>query len=348
MTVNCTHLNWLLLGVFLIFSVTCALAQEGLEHATPSAKAPDTFSVNFVAAFSSSKDIDQAPGFGKSVFEFIFGEDDERLMKPVAVTVTSAGQIFIIDQGQRSLITIDREKKDFDSIESVRKQGLFSLVSVCQAWDDVLLFADSEKNKLFSIGRKKKRVRPFAASVTLNQPTGLAYHPLRDEVWVVETKAHRIVVLDRHGKRLRTIGARGTGKDDFNYPTSIWIDAAGTVHVVDSMNFRVKIMDGQGEVLSVFGEPGDSTGYVARSKGIATDSFGHIYVVDGLFHTVQIFDRKGVFLYNFGKQGGGLGEFWLPSGIFIDHKNFIYVADSYNARIQMFKMGKRSRGKIND
>ncbi|MCX6268382.1 MAG: 6-bladed beta-propeller, partial [Bacteroidetes bacterium] len=210
-----------------------------------------------------------------------------------------------------------------------------SLVGMCSNTFSEILFTDSFRKKVYRISPGKKKLQVLNDSLKLDQPTGIAYSELRGEIWVVETNAHRIAVLNGRGEIIKHIGSRGTKAGEFNYPTHIWIDKSGLVYVVDAMNFRIQVFNDSGEVVSVFGEPGDASGYFARPKGIATDSHGNIYLVDALFHVVQVFNIQGKFLYTLGRQGHGEGEFWMPSGIFIDKDNFVYIADSYNSRIQV-------------
>jgi len=247
---------------------------------------------------------------------------------------------WVLDQGICNLFEVENEVGEMPHIRKNEFKNLNSLVGICAFKDEKLLFTDSFLNKLFVFTPDKKELIVLNDSLILDQPTGVAYSPLFNEIWVVETKAHRISVLNEKGELIKRIGQRGTSVGEFNYPTSIWIDKSGKVFLVDAMNFRIQIFSPEGEYLSSFGKTGDATGYFARSKGIATDSSGNIYVVDALFNAVQIFDQSGNFLYTFGVRGREKSEFWMPSGIFIDTNDFIYVADCYNARVQVFQRVK--------
>ena len=213
-----------------------------------------------------------------------------------------------------------------------------SLVGITAFHNTEILFTDSQLNQLFLVNAEKKECRILNDSLKLNQPTGIAYSVINNEIWVVETGAHRIVVLNEKGEIKKTIGSRGNGKGEFNYPSNLCIDKIGNIYILDAMNFRVQVLNKEGDVISVFGTIGDATGSFARPKGIATDSYGNIYVSDALFHVVQVFDIKGNLLYYFGSQGHDEGQFWMPAGLYIDNNNYIYVADSYNSRVQIFQL----------
>lgn len=273
--------------------------------------------------------------FSQRVSELVFGQKPKELVKPFGIVASHPEHYLVLDQGAGTVF--ECSEGEALQLKSMKKAELefSSLVGMCQIPGGDLLCTDSRKNLVFRVS--DHGLSPLSSSVSFNQPTGIAYCESRDEVWVVETGAHRICVLSGKGELVKYIGARGSASGAFNYPTFIWIDAKGQVYIVDSMNFRVQVFDHQGNALFAFGESGDATGYMARPKGVACDSEGNIYVADALFHVVQIFDREGNYLYNFGKQGQEAGEFWMPAGIHIDQQDHIYVADSYNARIQVFE-----------
>jgi len=286
-----------------------------------------------------SADIKQSKKKFKDQFNsVIFGLKQQELSNPVAVLATSPIEFWILDQGNKTVFRVQNGVGDIP--HSISKSGLdlSSLVGICAGPNSDILFTDSKTQKIYRISPEKKKPEVVNDSLVLEQPTGIAYSSSENEIWVVESKAHRIAVLNQKGELIKRIGHRGNAEGEFNYPTHIWIDKKGYIYINDALNFRIQVLNSDGDVISVFGKAGDASGFLARPKGIATDSFGNIYVVDALFHLVQVFDLKGDFLYTFGNQGHGNGEFWLPSGIFIDSLDNIYVADTYNSRIQVFKL----------
>ncbi len=285
---------------------------------------------------SPTKDGKNNQGLGDKISRVVFGKRPQAVVKPFSVVANNPEHFWILDQGAGSVF--EMEDGGAQALKAVKKaDGIFpSLVGLCKGPYGDLLFTDSRLEQVWRI--KGGALSLFTDSFKLSQPTGIAYHRQRDEIWLVETGAHRISIFSAEGKWIRSMGERGSGPGSFNFPTFIWIDDSGRVYVVDSMNFRVQIFSSKGDFLSVFGQSGDATGDMARPKGVAVDSRGHIYIADALFHVVQIFDREGRFLLSFGGQGQGKGEFWMPLGLYIDSEDFIYVADSYNARVQVFQV----------
>jgi DNA-binding beta-propeller fold protein YncE len=295
--------------------------------------------IQWVSQFPPDKENKPKVSFAKKVTDFIAGENDElRLIKPMSVIAVNPDTFIVFDQENGLPFYVKNQQLEF--IKCTKKRNLYfpSIVNSCYVKNHGFVFTDSKLNKIFFILADQKEVKVLNDSLKLNQPTGIAYSADKEEIWVVETAAHRISVLNLKGELIKQIGKRGTGNGEFNYPTSVWIDREGMTYVIDAMNYRVQIFNKDGKYLSSFGKQGDATGYFARPKGIATDSHHNIYITDALFHTVQIFDKDGKYLYNFGEQGREPGQFWMPSGIFIDKNDYIYVSDTYNSRIQIFKI----------
>jgi DNA-binding beta-propeller fold protein YncE len=256
----------------------------------------------------------------------------------VAISAVNSELFWTIDQENGLIFKVDKGVGEITQFKNKHYKQFPSLVGMCALPGGKMLFSDSFLNKIFVFEKGKSRLISLNDSLTFERPTGIAYSMLTHEIWVLETTANRITVMNEQGKFIRRLGNRGAEPGEFNFPTSIWIDNTGIVYIVDALNFRVQIFSQEGKVLRVFGKNGDAAGNFARPKGIATDSYGNIYVADALFNVVQIFDSSGHFLYRFGKQGQKNGEFWMPSGIYIDEKDFIYIADSYNSRVQVFKL----------
>lgn len=294
--------------------------------------------IRWVTMFPSDKKADQKKNLLGRVSEFIFGPKPVVIAKPMAIAANSPDDYFVLDQKTMAVVSVEEQKAKKLNPKTKLEFPPASIVDLCRIPGQGFWVTDSKTGRIYRVSEDGKQASVLNPDSVFNQPTGIAYHAPSKTVWVLETKAHRVLVLDLDGNRLKTIGVRGTRPGEFNYPTHIWIDDKGLVYIVDSMNYRVQILDENGGWLSMFGQVGDGTGSFARPKGVATDSHGNIYVVDALFHTVQIFNKEGRFLYNFGSQGREAGDFWMPNGIYIDSNDYIYVADTYNARVQVFQL----------
>ncbi len=293
------------------------------------------YSVKWIGQFPEERE-PAGRSWGERITSLLIGERSMALVKPFGVVAAHPEDLCILDQGAGTLLKVDQGRAKMVRSMNRGSQEYPSLVGISEGNGSDLYVTDSRLNLVCRVAGEQ--IEPITGAATLQQPTGIAFHPLSQELWVCETAGHRIAILGSDGRLIKRIGKRGADPGEFNFPTFIWIDGEGKVYIVDSMNFRVQVLDAEGNFLFCFGENGDGTGQMARPKGIATDSHGNIYLADALFHVVQVFDREGHYLDNFGGQGQGHGEFWMPAGIFIDRQDCIYVADSYNAKIQIFQL----------
>lgn len=302
--------------------------------AWPSPPAPAQ--IVYVRAISSPADLGLTKNFFVRLFEFVFGEESQRLVRPMAV-VDVAGVLYVADPGAKGVHRFDRPAGRYRLIHGEFGAALPSPVGLAVGANGDVYATDSVLGAVFVL----KPGAEFATRLNLNgvlrQPTGIAFDPVDKQLLVSDTTSHDVKVFTLNGTLVKTIGRRGDGDGEFNFPTMLWRSDVGQLMVTDSLNFRIQIFDLTGKFVGKFGKVGDGNGDSPRQKGVSTDRIGHIYVADSLLHAVQIFDSSGRFLLSFGGLGQAPGEFWLPTGVFVDAENLIYVTDSYNRRVQVFK-----------
>ncbi len=297
---------------------------------------PEPPRIVYVRSFSKPDDLGISKTFFQRLRDLVFGAEESHMVRPIAVT-ESGGALYVADPGARGVHRFDKVKGDYDLIQGLKETPLPSPVGLARGADGEIYLTDSKLAQVLVIRRGEKVATPLELEGELLQPTGLAFDTSSKQLYVVDTKANRIQVYNAQGGLVRSIGKRGTGPGEFNYPTLLWLTPQGRLYITDSLNFRVQILDREGRFVATFGHVGDGTGDAARQKGVATDHHGHVYVVDSLFHAVQVFDENGRYLLTVGAQGQGRGEFWLPVGISIDDYDNIYIADTYNQRVQVLR-----------
>lgn len=257
---------------------------------------------------------------------------NEPLIKPFGIALDEDDNICLTDTGANVVCFYDRTKKQWrrwDRIGNIR----FSAPVAVAKRHGVIYVADSALGKVVAFDQNAKLV--FQITNHLEHPAGLAI--LGDQLFVADSRRHCVVVFDLRGSYRSEFGRRGTGPGEFNFPTHLTADAAGTLYVTDSMNGRVQMLDAQGRFKAQAGILGDRPGQFGRPKGVAVDSFGHLYAIDALFDNLQVFDQGGRILLSVGAAGPKPGEFWLPNGVAISRTNEIFITDSYNRRVQILK-----------
>jgi DNA-binding beta-propeller fold protein YncE len=256
------------------------------------------------------------------------------LTRPHGVFVDDNEILYVTDVGRA--VVVDLKTSESFIITRMGDLPLSAPIGIAASPDGRIFMADAD---LALVGIYAPGGRKFLRLLEgwFARPTGLALSAATGRLYVSDSWAHTVYVYDFGGKRLGSIGRRGEGPGEFNYPTHVAVDRQGFLYVADTLNFRVQIFSPDGEFRSSFGRAGDSYMEFDKIKGIAVDSEGHIYVTDAVQDMVKIFDREGRILLFFGRKGLFYGQFYLPAGIHVDSRDRVFVADSLNRRVQAFQ-----------
>ena len=149
----------------------------------------------------------------------------------------------------------------------------------------------------------------------INRPAGLAFDK-NDNLYMVESRNHRVSVFTRDGKYQFGWGGLGDGDGQFNLPWGIEIDHQGDVYVADWRNDRIQKFAPDGTFLMKFGESGDGEGQFSRPTGVAVDKDGHIFVTDYKNDRVQVFRADGSYITTMRGQAG-LSK-WGAERVYLD------------------------------
>lgn len=330
------------LQAVILFFLTCSLFLSFAGCAKPYSKPtgeyiwpspPETPRIKWITQWSNQYDF---KGPDPMLTFFLGGEAVESMSRPNDVTADSAGNIYVADAELGRIFFLDMQKNE---LRTFGEDVLAGPVGV--AVDNkrgILFVADSRLDRVIGLDKKTGNVLiRIGKPKEFANPSGLVYDEERERLYVADTQNHIIRVLDKDGNSLLTIGKRGNGDGEFNFPTYLALDGKGRLFVADTLNFRVQIFDQDGNFQKKFGKLGDSSGSFTRPYGIGVDSEGHVYVADSAFNNFQIFEEDGTLLLWVGNTGKKPGEFFLPTGMFIDKRDRIYVADTFNRRVQVFQ-----------
>ncbi len=301
---------------------------------------PASPKIRFLRTLAGPQDLAAEPTLFGRIGELLFGVREEWLVRPTGVAVEGS-RLWVADPGGQAVHLFDLAQREHRTLRAAGRDTFLSPVGVTGDGAGGVYVADSALGRVFHLSRDEDVLAVITQG--LARPTGLAFSPSRKRLYVADTGSSQVLLVEAD-RIVRTIGRRGTGPGEFNYPTSLLLDPRDFLYVVDSLNFRIQILDPEGRFVSQFGKVGDGSGDLARPKGVGVDREGHVYVVDALFDAVQIFTPRGEFLLGFGERGTGPGQFWLPAGLAFDGEDRIYVADSYNQRIQIFQYLKGGEG----
>lgn len=181
--------------------------------------------------------------------------------------------------------------------------------------------------------------RPFepATKLDLFEPLGLAFDR-QGNLYVSDVGGpiHRILVFDRTGAVIRTIGEKG----QFNFPNGLVVDDRGNLFVANSNDGQVLVIDPTGKQIGLIPR-GQADGELGLPRGVSIDDSGRLYVVDSTGQALQIYtldDATSLPKYygTVGSEGMGDGQFEYPNGVATDARARIYIADWANDRLQVW------------
>lgn len=172
------------------------------------------------------------------------------------------------------------------------------------------------------------------ATGSFSEPRGIAADA-SGNLYVADTKNHRIQVFDAAGKPLRAFGTMGKGDGQLNEPCGIALDARGDVWVADTWNGRIAHFSPDGAWRGALIDP-QKPFFGPRAVVV---SQGQIFVADTGNKRIARFDPDGRRIADWGTNGIGAGQFVEPVGLAADAAGNIYVADTGNHRIQVFEPG---------
>jgi len=269
----------------------------------------------------------------------------ETMIKPYGIAVAPDGRVFVTDTAARRVFAFDPELRKVTFIGEHGNGRVTKPIGVAVDEDGRVFVTDATLGRVFAYDRDGNLALAIGHDGEFKNPSGLAIDRVNKRLYVADASKHQIACYSTlDGTLVQTIGERGTGPGQFNFPTNLFVDREGRLYVADTLNFRMQIFDAAGRFAGTFGEQGDTPGTLNRPKGVGVDSEGHIYVADTSFNNFQVFDPSGQLLLVVGGGGSRPGEFRLPAGLHIDSRDRIYVADQGNSRVQVFQY-LRARGR---
>jgi hypothetical protein len=186
-------------------------------------------------------------------------------------------------------------------------------------------------------------------NILFYMPTAMAF----DEegfIYVLDSGNHRIQKFDADGTYVATIGNKGQGPGEFQFPQSIDVDSSGMLYVSESMNRRIQILSPEGEEQKTIKMIEDSVGLVRAygsdqmlMGGTGLFSFGMGMMNEeekALPKFLRVLNMEGEIQKDFGRQYDFKDFLMNRMGnqfhFILDESDNIYVAFDYQNRIEKY------------
>ncbi|MCC6382903.1 MAG: NHL repeat-containing protein, partial [Dehalococcoidia bacterium] len=279
-----------------------------------------------------------------------FGTGPAQFVAPVDVETDSAGNLYVVDSRTRKLQkfdpqgnllgAVDVRPSPADTREASEPWGL------AVAPDGTVAVADT-------FGW---RVRLFNASL---QPTGVMFgeppgDPAKEpgpyelygprdvafdaqgNIWVTDTGHARLVVYDRTGRFLRSVGGtKGAGPGQFDEPVGLSIAADGTVFVADMFNARVVVLEPDGAYRASFRVDGWGGKLVTDKPYLRALGDGRVALSLPGANQVRVYDRAGNLQGNVTAPDEPVSR---PYGIVETGDGKLWVVEGGSARVRQFPL----------
>ncbi len=311
--------------------------------------APEEPRMRFVAVVRGSADVGASKSSASSSLkDVLLGKDrmaSERpapgtFGKPFGVAVDGYGRIIVADPAMAAVAVVDGQRRMFTTIGETSKQAMFRTpFSVAVDEANNIYVGDTSLARVMVFGPDLGYKTTIGAKGELAAPTGLAVDDARHRLYVVDARRHSVVVFELpSGRHLETVGGRGAGPRQFNFPTAVAVGPDGRVYITDTMNYRVQVLDAELRFVRAFGSLGVQPGQFRRPKGVAVDGDNVVYVADAEFNNIQLFNADGQPLMYVGEFGTRPGQMLLPGGVAVDRlRHRVYVVEQMNKRVQVFE-----------
>lgn len=167
-------------------------------------------------------------------------------------------------------------------------------------------------------------------------------------LYVLDTGNHRIQKFSPDGEYLRTIGRKGQGPGEFNFPGSLDIDEQGNLVVASPYTKRIQIINPEGQEIHGITITGDFSHYLrvlgperfvaaARRRMPLPEEENHM---NGLDPLIQVMDRECNVLKTFGEPRDYKHGFVNQTGNEVRYAvgpdGFVYVSFRHQNRIEKY------------
>lgn len=258
------------------------------------------------------------------------------LRRPQGVAEGKDGRIWVADVSRQAVFQFDTVAGTLQVFDRVDKARRFvAPVGVAPLPDGGAIVSDAELGILVFLTATGVP-RKVVGDGLFERPTGLAVDPASDRIFVADTKANTVKVIDHEGTLLATIGQEGDAAGQLNSPTYIAL-SEDRLYVTDTLNARIQVFDKEGGFVSSFGERGLYVGNLTRPKGVAVSEDGLVYVIESYYDYLLVFDLEGRLLLPIGGTGHRPGQFYLPSGVWAGQGGRVYVSDMFNGRVAILQ-----------
>jgi outer membrane protein assembly factor BamD (BamD/ComL family) len=203
---------------------------------------------------------------------------------PSAFFVDPSGKIFVARENllisekvETTAVTIPQPGKP----EPRRVEEIPSAVALSTGHRIVV---DKKERDVIRLDAGGQYLGPFAPGVNTER---LAVNRL-DDLAMIDKDNKTVVIVDREGKPLVKIAAKGAGYQ-FDEPVDLEFDQLGHLYVLDRGRQSVFVFAPRGRLITAFTLPEKAPGAFSRARALAVDAAGRLYIFDERAKRIQVY-----------------------------------------------------------
>ncbi len=271
------------------------------------------------------------------VIAFVYGHEPV-LRSPTHVVTDSRGRLIVSDPARASVQVLDGQGSF--RIAGGPGRRLQRPNGVAVDAEDNIYVADGKLGMLLVYspeGRFLRYLGRFHGESMFAGPAGIAIHQASGRLYVLDSPADELVVLDLQGKVLQRVGGRRTpvGSVRFDEPTELAMNH-GSLAVLDSSGSRIQVLDLDGDLLHSFKVRNLAGPPRSTEFALAMDGKGNVYVSHVGTAALRIYRPDGTSIGELTQLPGARKRMGLPSGAWIDAREHIYLTEQAAGSIYVF------------
>ena len=237
------------------------------------------------------------------------------------LTVAPNGTIFVSDNYNHKFHVFDAARKFVKSFGQYGTQNGQLQSPNCVAITSQGLLYIANGNRVDVLTENGDFVHRIGVEI-LKTPYDVSVH--NGDVFVADSGNHRVAVFSEDGKLSHTIGSRGTGAGQFDYPVHVAISPDGELYVSDCRNHRIQVFTTQGAYITEFGN-----GLLQYPHKVLFTGDKHVLIADQNNNRIAAFNQGGKLVKSVPCAG-------YPRGLAFDKKGDLLVACYRGKRVCIF------------
>jgi DNA-binding beta-propeller fold protein YncE len=262
----------------------------------------------------------------------VHGDGPGQLKEPVAITVDSAGQVYIADRGSKFIHKFDALGRPLLSFQdnwlnlpdgiAVDRGGA---IYVADPTRGIIAVFIPEGEHLHQIRSAQPRRLESRLRVAVDDD---------GNIFVADAQRNRVQRFSPRGRLVKTWGDRETGDARLGAPSDLAIGPDGFLYVSDADHGRIVKFTRDGSFVAALGLPQGVRG----TLGSIAVSAKRIFAADPHAHRLHIWTVDGQYERSADLGGRIQGDEPFPCGLAIGSRGELLVLDSTGARVLRFRV----------